>query len=560
MRAEAIDLRRMLYGNRLLELFVAPHAAEKLIVLGVCAAMLAGVWLLVWQTAIYVYVHLAYLPIAIAALIFGGWGGLIAGAAAGLLVGPLVAHDPAIPLISEEWLRFDTTGWTFRLAAFAAFGAAAGTVLSILRRMTVKSLEHGYKDELTGLPNHQYMSRVLNTLTVAGGSTAVYAVSVHMYRRTITAFGTEVGEALVKGMAERLKEIIPDTSLLFRVYEGRFGIIVPFDDAATLEERAEAVLNYPIDAGGLRLLPRATLGKCLCYSGDCDPGGAIRRAVLAADQGELARETLHVYEPDKDESQQDQIRLLSDFNTALETDQLYLAYQPKVDLKSGRVVGCEALVRWRHPERGDIPPSTFIPVVEQSGLIHELTIAVLKAAVGQAAEWDREGARLTVSVNVSAHDLVHAGFVDHVTRIIDDAGIGCETIDLEVTESAAFQDNPTVHQNLTRIRDAGINLSIDDYGTGMSSLYYLREIPATTLKIDQLFIRSLLGNPVDVLLVKSTIELCRSLGIATVGEGIEDKETADLLAGMGCEIGQGYHFARPLPPDQLLEHYRRNGS
>ena len=191
-RKDAFDLKRLFHGQQLLGLFLAPGIGERLLIAAICSLSLLAVWFLVWQSALYVYVHLAYVPITIAALFYGGWGGVLCGIAAGILVGPLIPHNPITPAITSVYIQADDSGWTFRLAAYSAFGCGSGIGFSLLRNMAIRLLQNGYVDQVTGLPNQQYMMRVLNTLEATGGHVCVYAVNVGMYRRAIVAFGESV--------------------------------------------------------------------------------------------------------------------------------------------------------------------------------------------------------------------------------------------------------------------------------------------------------------------------------------------------------------------------------
>jgi EAL domain-containing protein (putative c-di-GMP-specific phosphodiesterase class I) len=243
--------------------------------------------------------------------------------------------------------------------------------------------------------------------------------------------------------------------------------------------------------------------------------------------------------------------LLGELRRALDHDELILHYQPKINIATGGLDSVEALVRWQHPERGLLPPAEFIPMAETTGLIVQLTTRVLHLALTQAATWAKAGKPIPVAVNLSARVLHDHALPGRILTALADHGVPAELLWLEVTESAIMHDPATAVAILCELAEAGIRLSLDDFGTGYSSMTYLRKLPVTELKIDRSFIIDLAGDDPDEILARSAVDLGHNLGLTVVAEGIEDAATLASLTAMGCDIAQGYYFARPMPPDQL---------
>lgn len=242
-----------------------------------------------------------------------------------------------------------------------------------------------------------------------------------------------------------------------------------------------------------------------------------------------------------------------ELRAALKRDELVLMYQPKVDLVTGRSRSVEALIRWRHPTRGLVFPDAFIPLAEQEGLIGEVTVFTLRAALEQCTRWQREGHFLNVAVNLSPEVLDDDRLVEEVTQLLRSAGIPASSLALEVTESAAMADPVSAIRRLGTISRMGIEIAIDDFGTGYSSLVYLRDLPASAIKIDKRFVMAMTQNEHDAAIVRAAIELAHSLGKSVVAEGVEDEATLTALRQLGCELGQGYHWSRAVPANEVLD-------
>jgi EAL domain-containing protein (putative c-di-GMP-specific phosphodiesterase class I) len=280
----------------------------------------------------------------------------------------------------------------------------------------------------------------------------------------------------------------------------------------------------------------------------------LRTAHSAAQDARNSGLRVSIYSEAADDRHQRRFRLLSDVPHALAADdQFSLAFQPRVDLGSGVCVGVEALLRWRHPVLGNVPPAEFIPMVEQTDLARPLTAWVIETAIQQSLAWRDQGIAVPISINVSAANLEEQAFADRLIQRLKDVGLPCRSIEVEVTESALIRDGTRVGQHLEVLRKSGIKVAIDDFGTGYSSLSYLQTLPADVIKIDQSFIRGLKGNDRGRLLVRSMISMAKSLDFQVVAEGVEDQESFEFLRSCGCDEAQGYLISRPVTPPALLE-------
>jgi EAL domain-containing protein (putative c-di-GMP-specific phosphodiesterase class I) len=261
---------------------------------------------------------------------------------------------------------------------------------------------------------------------------------------------------------------------------------------------------------------------------------------------------LRVYQPDLHATTPRRLTLVSELRGALQNGEIQVHVQPQAELRSGRVVGVEALVRWKHPELGWVPPDEFVPVAERSGLIGLLTTRVLDASLAACAQWRSAGRDLGIAVNLSARSLQDADLVDQVSRLLLRHDVPADRLTLEVTEGSVMADPARAVALLHQLRDLGVRLSVDDFGTGYSSLSYLQRLPVQEVKIDRSFVTDLDTESENVAIVRAIVDLGRHLGLEVIAEGVEDEATWKLLASMNCDLVQGWHLARPMPTGELL--------
>jgi EAL domain-containing protein (putative c-di-GMP-specific phosphodiesterase class I) len=307
--------------------------------------------------------------------------------------------------------------------------------------------------------------------------------------------------------------------------------------------------DAPIPVETLELLVRASVGVAIAPLHGSDVETLMKNADIALYHAKIERDRISTYAPEFDVNTVERLQLLADLRIGLETRQLHVVYQPQVDLQTGRTVGVEALVRWVHPHRGLVDTGEFIVLAENSGLIFPLTAFVLDTALGQLASWRASGYDLRMAVNLSARHLSDLGLPDQVVAAADLHGVPLSALVLEVTETEILSDPIRADIVLRTLRGLGVEISIDDYGTGNASLGYLKRLQVDELKIDRSFVSNIDNDDHDRIIVRSTTELALALGLRVVAEGIEDEPTAVALRALGGVIGQGYHLGRPSLPE-----------
>ncbi|HYI49534.1 MAG TPA: EAL domain-containing protein [Allosphingosinicella sp.] len=455
----------------------------------------------------------------------------------------------ALPLAAEQW-------WALSFPLAPALYALATAALAALGLYgAVRFRQRRLFDNATGLPNGEAI-----TLAAADGDTAVVVARIDRFAAISAGIGPEATAALVRRIAERLG--FGRDRPVYRIDEAHLAWIELRDDDVPLEQRLErlaALMRAPVECGRL-------IDVVLAF-GVADPVAdgppqQVADAALAAERA-AARGALWERFAGGDEEADWHLSMLSELDAALVQGHVWNSYQPKMDIATGRIVGVEALVRWDHPERGPIAPDRFIPQVEAHGRASDLTLAVLSRALEDAARWRDQDIHLDVAVNISATLLLDASFTILLEREIAAARLPADCVTLEVTESAAMKDSEQAIAALDSWRALGLKISIDDYGTGQSSLAYLQNLPATELKIDKSFVADLAANRRNAIMVRSTIAMAHELGMKVVAEGIEDAECLARLGEMGCDTAQGWHIGKPMAaPDivAFLQHEDRRAA
>jgi diguanylate cyclase (GGDEF)-like protein len=427
-------------------------------------------------------------------------------------------------------------------------------------RRTIAALEHQARhDVVTGLPNRLFLRERLES-TLAAGRTEpnwtgglLLLLDLDRFKEVNDTFGHYAGDRLLEQIGQRLPASLDKTALAARLGGDEFAVLVPnmaSTEATSIARRVLGLFDPPLVVGGQRLQVGASIGIVHFPTDAADPDALLRRADIAMYVAKRSRSGYARYDSTLDEHSPERLALVGELREAIERDALTLVYQPQVAADSGRVVGVEALVRWIHPQRGFIAPNEFIGLAEHTGLIEPLTRCVLRQALRQCRLWLQAGEELTVSVNVSAHDL-HGTFPDLVADLLGAYGVPPRLLRVELTEGAMMADPTRAHAVLRELRDLGVCISVDDYGTGYSSLAYLGSLPIDELKIDRGFILDLVTSAANAAIVRSTIGLGHDLGLTVIAEGVEDQVTWDLLAGFGCDVIQGYFASRPLPAADL---------
>jgi diguanylate cyclase (GGDEF)-like protein/PAS domain S-box-containing protein len=417
-------------------------------------------------------------------------------------------------------------------------------------------------DPLTGLPNRAlFTDRLRHALgrRAKTSVTAVYFIDLDRFKRINDSLGHAAGDEVLCEVARRLQSALRPEDTVARFGGDEFTILCEsvggVFEAVSVADRLQRPISEPIRAGGADLRLSASIGFALAEAGETVVGERLIEDADAAmyrakDRGGARAE---LFDSVMRERAVEAMTVEQELQRGLGRGELRLLYQPQVDLTSGRLIGAEALLRWEHPERGLLAPAAFLPVAEESGLIVDIGAWVIREACRRLRDWQRRGLSkdFSLSVNLGARELTHPDIVATVLEAVQGAGIEPSSLCIEVTESTAIEDRASGFRALTDLNGAGVRVAIDDFGTGYSSLDHLRRMPADVLKIDRSFVQGIAPDSSDTALVAAALALGRALGMDVVAEGIETEQQASSLRELSCPIGQGYLFARPLPPEQL---------
>ena len=474
-----------------------------------------------------------------------------------VLVVPAACALAAVGLLFWGYLgQGDPVAGVLALGAVLAALARTGLTFRDVRALA-DSRRQARTDELTGLPNRRSVFEALEAADdrlATGSGVAVLVLDLDRFKEINDSLGHAVGDALLRQVGPRLSRELRSEDILARLGGDEFVVLasdLDGADAVTLASRLRTQLQQPFRVGGMNLTIDASVGVAIGPEHSVTAEELLQLADLAMYSAKAGRTGIAVYDDARDGSGRHRLEAVEQLRTGIAGGQLVLHYQPKLALATGEVEGVEALVRWQHPTRGLLFPDAFIDLAESAGLMSRLTSTVVDMALAQVRSWADDGCLLTVSVNVSPSNLVDEEFPDEVAERLRRYDLPAAALVLEVTESILMEDRERAVGVLTRLRDAGVGVSIDDYGTGYSSLAYLAALPVTELKLDRVFVGAMTGSPRAASIVTSTLQLAHALDLTLVAEGAEDQATVDALASLGCDVVQGYHLSRPLPPEQL---------
>jgi diguanylate cyclase (GGDEF)-like protein len=438
-----------------------------------------------------------------------------------------------------------------------------GSFLELARETAPPSPEHGRpqepaeRDDITSLPNRNFFLTVLEKSLDNGAlkPATLLFVGLEDFQDVNDFLGHALGNALLRGVAERLTNIAGPGAMVARLTGVEFALLMPnittTDDAAVFAERLIHNLQRDAIAVGstFEIDVNASIGITRLPDDGDEPGQLMRNADLALSRARASRSRrYHFFQPEMDEEAKRLGLIKLELRHALERDELVVFYQPKIDIRSGLIIGMEALLRWKHPEHGMIPPGQFIPVAERTGLISPISDWMMREACRQTRLWNESGiADLKLAVNLSTVQFRRQSVIGSITAILEDTGFDPEKLEIEVTESVLLGDDDVVTETFSWLKAIGIPIAIDDFGTGYSSLSYLMRFAADTVKIDASFIKNLHDNPEGATITRAIISLAHSLNMKVVAEGIELPQHLAFLSSEACDIGQGYLFSRPVP-------------
>ena len=422
-------------------------------------------------------------------------------------------------------------------------------------------------DALTDLPNRTLLldrlQYALRTAQRAEHTVALIIMDLDRFKEVNDTLGHHVGDKLLQQVAKRLRMLLRQSDTVARLGGDEFSVLLPEADeeqAVVTAKKIIETIDEPIIVEGQRLNVGLSLGIAVYPQHGDSAGLLMQRADVAM---YLAKRSSNyhyaIYDPELDPHSLRQLAISNELRTAIEEDQLVLHYQPKIDLATGGLAGVEALVRWQHPKHGLLYPDEFVPLAEQTGLMRLLSLWVVEHAVTECMPHINGMDQVRLSLNLSMSNLQDPGFADDLAAILKDKSIPFGSIKLEITETALMEDPSQVIHALRRIKAMGLRVSIDDFGTGYSSLTYLKQLPVSELKIDKSFGQSLVSDGNSVLIVRSTIDLAHKLGLRVVAEGVESRETLELLAELGCDSAQGFYVAKPMPKGMMSEWLMRYG-
>jgi len=423
------------------------------------------------------------------------------------------------------------------------------------QRVAQAALEHhALHDGLTDLPNRLMLREEIQKAIGTNAHAVLLLLDIDNFKEVNDSFGHQLGDVLLRQMGARLREPVDGAHLIARLGGDEFGVLLPGGTVAVAERTAHAILRaleQPFLSDDHALEITASIGIAAFPDHATDAETLLRRADVAMYGAKRTGGTYAVYRQEDDPYDASRLLLRADLRRAIDHQEITLYYQPQVALATGELTGLEALARWRHAERGWIPPTAFIPVAEHMGLIKPLTLYLAELAGRDAMTLSKTGVDLAVAVNVSMRNLLDAHFPEMLEDVVARTGQPAERLKLEITESAVMAEPGRVLDSMKRLRSAGIRFSIDDFGTGYSSLAYLQRLPVEEIKIDRSFVGHMIEETGSTAIVRATIELGGSLGLDVVAEGVEDEPTWQALKRMGCSAAQGYFIGRPMPVGEL---------
>jgi len=480
----------------------------------------------------------------------------------GLVTGhPGIRYYAGAPLVTEDGIALGSL-CVIDTQPRAPMSAHQSSMLKRFASLVMKRIVDlrlsCFVDQPSGLYNRSRLEEDI-TQAVASGQdyrlVAVDMITPEFLNSIVKALGYSFSQDMVTAIKKRLQALLPSDCTLYKVGPTRFGFLLPSD--ITYEAVCRAIIkNFetPVECRGIPVQMQVGIGVAALSSDASGEQDWMRRVISAADTARERNVGWALYEAESDAAQQRAFKLLSSLTNAVHAqDQLRLVYQPRIDLASGVCTSVEALLRWNHPVLGPIGPAEFIPLAEKTALMRPLSLWVLKTAIEQAASWQQQGFDFRIAINVTPEDLTGPAFTDRMISLLNQHDIDPTRFELEFTESALMQNPAEVRRQLERMREMGMDVAIDDFGTGYSNWNYLRQLPATTVKLDQSLIRNLAFDETDQRLVKALIGLAKKLGYCVVAEGIETDDIRRLVKQWGCDEGQGYLIAKPMEADTLVD-------
>jgi diguanylate cyclase (GGDEF)-like protein len=450
-----------------------------------------------------------------------------------------------------------------RLGDLTLFGPADLRLLETLAAHTAVAVENSrlverlrfdaYHDALTGLPNRRRLVALLEEavkVRAPGEVVAVLVFDVDGLRDVNDSLGHDAGDRMVREVSARLRRMAPAAALVGRANSDEFVVTQRLPDvqeALVVATNLRAALQEPMEVDAITLDVDVSVGIAVHPDHGTEAESLLKRAGLAAEAAKQFANPIHLFHPSLEARSTHRLGLAGDMRRALETDEVDVFFQPKVSLPDRRLVGVECLARWEHAAHGQVPPTEFVAVAEHTGQLGRLTDVVLREALFRARGWLDAGRNLPVAVNLSVRTLIDPTFPARVGELLEEYGVPANLLTLEVAEDGMVGEPDRPMATLRRLSEMGVRLAVDDFGTGYSSLSYLRKLPVDEVKIDHSFVQGMATAPGDLAIVRAVVALARHFGLVVVAEGVESELTVSLLEELGCDVGQGFLFSRPLP-------------
>ncbi len=503
-----------------------------------------------------VFSHAMYFPILLAAILFKIPGGI----AAGFLSGLSLLLFPA-NIVTANGMH-NLSDWFIQIGFYVVIGTVAGSMVAILENQMHKNEWLLLHNPRTGIPNTEYLYKEIEEAIRENRFINDFSMNVVIltnYFEIINTLGVEFGDLLTHKVVEHLKRHLGKSITVCQLGLDMLGFIMPTSkhpENKTLKiikslGKSFQVRNIPVYAEGI-------LGQSNYPEHGDKPTTLFQKAVIAAEIAKGDNKQCFTYDVERDNTSVENFELLGEVSGAIGKNQFEFFYQPMIETRTRRPIGAEALIRWRHPEKGLISPLKFIPKLEMTGLIYALTRWGIPISLNQIAEWEKHGLKVNISINISVKNLQDPDFVESVENLLKNVPFEHKRLELEITERAFLMGFEEAVKNLERLKALGVSISIDDFGTGFSTLDSLKKCPIDYIKIDKIFIDDILKNEKDRAIVQATITMAKDLGITVVAEGVEDQQTLDLLTKMGCDQVQGYFISRPIPESQATAWLLKN--
>ncbi|TMM09439.1 MAG: EAL domain-containing protein [Actinobacteria bacterium] len=477
--------------------------------------------------------------------------------------GSLELWVPYEPIAARITSRTHGLYWLLGGGLFSLWLLVVGVVAGAsqrLRRQAAEKEEQALSDGLTGLPNRTMFQTLIERAMAGVGRRkemgVVMLMDLDRFKDVNDTLGHHNGDLLLQRIGSRLHSVLRDAETVARLGGDEFAILLPEvpdrQSVVPVVRRVLKVLEEPVVVGGLALQCEGSIGIAIFPEHGTTVESVMRAADVAMYMAKENRSGYEFYDARRHEHRHDagRLALIGELRRAMDETELVLYYQPKVDLETGLAQGVEALARWHHPERGLLSPDEFIPLAERSNLLRPMTLYLLDSALRQCNAWRVCGLEVSVAVNLSMQNLIDLRLPNDLARLLTSWRLPPGSLELEITESTIMADHRRAMTILTRLNKMGVTLTVDDFGTGYSSLAYLQSLPVSSIKIDKSFVLSMAEDPGNATIVQSTIDLGHNLGLRVVAEGVENEETYNKLAALGCDYAQGYFLSRPLSPDK----------